>query len=371
MDQKRRRIKITLTVVALYAVLTACASLTSFVRNIKPDPSPNRGVNARHEFHATQGLECADCHTPSEDLPMSIASHDLCSVCHEIPEDSLTNSLAYKDEVSCKTCHTRKDFSILPRQQFVTAEIKFQHQVHLNAEVSCTECHDNPDKPMNPNNSPMAKCMDCHEKSGTTFASIAQSSTPAHEFLSNKCSVCHRELNADTIPEFRHGQRIAHDNKQAWMHLHGQESYVDTQYCAQCHVEQQDCTTCHQIMKPDSHTLAWNRRLHGTHAQWDSQSCAACHEEDSCIKCHQHTQPMSHSSNFFAPRNNHCTQCHFPPESSCIVCHQNIEHPSAPRTPHDADGGFAGDCAQCHPGGRPGAVPHRNNLATNCLTCHQ
>lgn len=371
MDRQKRRFKMFAATGALYALLTACATWQNFIHDIKSSALPNRGVVANHDLHAAQGLECSDCHHVSADERMSFVGHDTCAVCHDIPENSLKNPLTFVDDVSCQMCHTRDDYSVIPRQQFITEEIIFDHQVHVTAEVSCTQCHSNPDRPLERTDSLMAQCMDCHQRTTHTFSSVAQSALVAQNFYSNQCAVCHRELTKDTIPQFRHGQRIAHDSPQAWKHLHGQESYVDSAYCAQCHTEQEDCTTCHRIMKPDNHTLAWNRRLHGAHAAWDSQSCSVCHEEDSCIKCHKHTQPVSHRTSFAAPRNNHCVQCHFPPENGCMICHDSIEHRTTPRTPHGAAGGFAGDCALCHPGGVPGAVPHRNNLSADCRICHR
>ena len=371
MNQNRRRFKIIATVVAVYAILTACATWQSIVRNAKGDRAPNRGMLINHDRHAAEGMDCTDCHETSAGERMSFVDHDTCLICHEIPEDSLTNSMAFTEDVSCKMCHTRNDFSVTPQYQLITEEIQFDHQTHENAEVSCAQCHDKPDRPMYTNASLMADCMDCHQQKSHTFASLANTTTEAADFQSNDCAVCHSELTKDTIPQFRRGQRIAHDSKQAWIRLHGQESYVDAEYCAQCHVEQEDCTTCHRLMKPGSHTLAWNRKVHGAHASWDSQSCSVCHEEDSCMKCHEHTQPRSHRGSFGVPRNNHCIQCHVPAETSCTVCHESIEHRSAPRSPHDADGGFAGNCALCHPGGLAGNAPHRINVTISCRSCHQ
>lgn len=370
MTQKKRRLRMFITVTGLYALLTACATWQSLVREVKGTPTPNRGVLINHDLHAAEGLDCSDCHEMTAGNRMSFVGHDNCSICHEIPEYSVDDVLSRVEDVSCDKCHVRDDFSISPRLQLVTDEIKFDHQIHETAEVSCATCHENPDKPFQYSDGLMAKCMECHQQSSHTFASLAQTTIEANGFTANECSVCHRELTKETIPEFRHGQRIAHDSPQAWTHVHGQESYMDLNYCTQCHTEQEDCTTCHRITKPDNHTVAWNQRLHGAHAQWNSQSCAACHEEDSCAECHSHTQPRSHRGGFGEPRNNHCVQCHFPTESSCTVCHESIEHRSAPRTPHDADGGDPGNCAECHPGGIAGTAPHRFNATVSCLTCH-
>ena len=371
MNDKKRRIKMIAMVVGLYGVLTACVTWQSFVREIKGTPEPNRGIEARHDIHAAEGLDCSDCHDSASGERMTFPTHETCSVCHDIPENSITDYTTFSEEVSCQMCHTRADYTVAPRIQLVTSEIKFDHEVHVAAETSCTECHENPDRQEFDYGDLMATCMACHENADHQFAGVAQTAVSASEFTSNDCAVCHNELTKDTIPEHRHGERIAHDSSSAWLKLHGQESYVDAAYCAQCHVEQEDCTTCHRLMKPANHTLAWNRKLHGAHAGWDSQSCSVCHEEDSCMKCHKETQPRSHRASFASPRNNHCVECHVPAETSCTICHETIEHRSAPRSPHDEGGGFPGNCAECHPGGLAGTAPHRINVTADCRTCHQ
>ena len=66
----------------------------------------------------------------------------------------------------------------------------------------------------------------------------------------------------------------------------------------------------------------------------------------------------------------HCVQCHFPErDTGCAVCHQNIEHPSARRSPH-ALGVFPADCARCHPGAIPDQAPHFSNSTVRCTQCH-
>ena len=369
-QQKRRWPKIA-AIVALYGLVSACTTWQSIVREVANNPEPNRGVRVNHALHAQEGLDCSDCHEVSEGARVSFVNHETCAMCHDIPEVDYADTSRFIEDVSCKMCHVRDDFSIEPRLQLVSDEVKFDHQVHLNAEVSCADCHENPDKPRHFSDNLMNECMTCHAKADHVFASVAQTAIEADAFTSNECSVCHRELTQDTIPMFRSGRRIAHDDEQAWLRIHGHEAWADQTYCATCHVEQEDCTTCHNVMKPQNHTVAWKDRLHGFHAQMDSQSCSVCHEETSCMDCHMHTEPRSHRGGFAAPRNNHCVQCHVPVEDGCAVCHENIDHATAPRTPHDAEGGNPGNCAQCHPGGIPGRPPHHVNVTISCLACHQ
>ena len=367
-----QRFKWIATVAVLYALLTACTTWRSVLRPNTTPPAPNRGIAASHEIHAKEGMDCSDCHEVTTGERVAFVNHDTCMLCHEIPENSLTETASFIKDTSCTKCHTRNDYTVTPDRQLLTEEIKFDHQVHLSAEVNCSSCHENPDKPLPKTGQLMEQCMKCHAQTEVSFSGVAQSSETPQSFKANECSVCHKELSTETIPHHRNGRRIAHDKANIWTKTHGQEAAMDQAYCAQCHTdEQDDCMTCHRVMKPENHTLAWNRKLHGAHAQWDIQKCSVCHEEDSCVKCHKHTQPRSHRTNFLAPRNDHCVSCHVPAETGCTVCHESIEHRSAIRTPHDAGGGYTGNCAECHPGGIPGTAPHRINATLSCLACHE
>ena len=353
------RFKVIATVVMLYAFVVACSTLREIAR-----AKPNRGLLSNHELHAQEGMDCTDCHEFSAGERATFAGHDTCSICHDIPEDKVTDA-------SCSMCHTRDDYSISPRLVVLNEEINFEHTVHLSAEVSCAECHPNPDRAPLRAGELMPLCMDCHEGPDLAFASIADSGLDEVSFRANECSVCHKELDLDTVPTHRHGVRLAHDSPHVWETLHGSESLLDPKFCAYCHIDQEDCATCHRITKPASHTLTWSRKMHGLQATWNRQSCSVCHEEESCMKCHSTTQPTSHRGSFDAPQSTHCVQCHFPPENNCAICHESIDHLTATPTPHDADGGFPGDCVLCHPGGIGGAVPHFINLSTSCTFCHQ
>ena len=142
MKRDSKRLKTVVTVVALYGLLAACTTWQNIARNITGPPPPNRGIWADHELHADEGLECSDCHEVEAGSRVTFASHELCSMCHDIPDDALTDRLTYASEVSCQKCHWRDDFSVRPARQLVTDEVKFDHHVHATAEVSCKTCHE-------------------------------------------------------------------------------------------------------------------------------------------------------------------------------------------------------------------------------------
>ena len=350
--------KVISSVAIVCTLLVACTTLREIWR-----PKPNRGIGMNHPRHAEQGIECTDCHDFAPGQRATFAGHDTCSICHDIPEDGVADA-------SCTFCHTRDDYSVWPKQVVLTEENKFDHTIHISADVSCGQCHSDPDAGTFTPGNLMPLCTDCHEQRGTAFASIAKSGVSEQDFSANDCAVCHRDIRLDIVPRHRQGARLAHDSTQVWKIVHGAESVVDPAFCGRCHDEQEHCADCHRVTKPASHTPAWQRKMHGLQATWDRQSCSVCHEEDSCLKCHENTQPTSHRGGFQSPQSAHCVQCHFPPANNCAICHESIEHSSAPLSPHTTGGG-PDNCALCHPGGIPGAIPHFLNMTIGCTFCHQ
>lgn len=328
--------------IALSILVGACMSITGGKSN-----SGEKGIKPHHAIHAKEELDCSTCHE-LEDGAMSVATHDVCSVCHEFDIDNPT-------EESCGFCHTRDDYTIGRSEAVLPADIQFAHEPHTATEMECAVCHTDVDA------RPLVKaplkpfCMDCH---GETSAEL------------NECSVCHAELNTDVVPTHRAGRRIQHDAPEIWEAVHGRESEVDPEYCAMCHELQAFCDECHQRQAPRDHTVSWKRKTHGVKAQWDRTNCAVCHEEDSCLKCHQNTEPQSHRRGWSEPLNRHCVSCHFPPtDTGCVVCHETIDHQTSTRSPHRF-GIFPQNCALCHPGGFPNRAPHPTNSTAKCQFCH-
>lgn len=348
-----------------HRVWLAAASLTLYVgacvtlRGVFPREA-DRGLAFPHAIHTEQGLDCTDCHflesEEGETLPMPLVpQHENCNLCHDIIGDA-------EDTSSCNLCHTRPDQLVDDRVNLLQAEQIFNHQPHVDAEVACTVCHENPDGRRLPNVPIMEWCMDCHAEQ-----SPEQTETVADL---NDCATCHTIYREELRPTHRGETRIAHDVPALWEHVHGRESAMDEAFCAKCHTEQEDCEACHRIQEPDDHTLAWRRKTHGLHATWERQKCAVCHEEESCMQCHENTRPTSHRARWGRPANSHCANCHFPAEqNNCTVCHQRIDHPTALPSPHTI-GIYPQNCALCHPGGIPTRAPHVQNSSVTCAVCH-
>lgn len=355
------RIAVGVALMGVLSVITSCLTAR--------DPAPSqeqlaaaRGFKFDHDLHVQAGLDdCTVCHDPSANLDtaLSTPAHDLCSICHEIPESNFEPPQDAAEEQKCVFCHTRADYSVTTWKTRLSDEIQWQHEPHVTAEIACATCHANPDEGLRRETSLKPFCMDCHGQ---------QEERPEL----NACSVCHSEITMDTIPKFRYGGRLAHDSPELWEQIHGREARIDPMYCAMCHETKNRCDDCHSVNAPRNHSNSFKNRTHGMIASWDRNSCATCHEESTCMKCHNEKAPVSHRrANWSGARNTHCVNCHYPPErNGCAVCHENIEHLDAKTSPH-AFGIYPPNCSRCHPGGLPSQAPHVLNSTVHCTVCHQ
>lgn len=394
----------TYVAVLVALTLTTSACLTLIGLKEREEDVVDRGIYYDHAFHADMGpLECSICHQDATDelYDFTMPDHNVCGICHDIPSDAI----AWTDTTDisgCNLCHTREDFSVDSHKPHMLSEIIWTHEPHIAAEVACSDCHVDPDRPTRrqiPDATLKQFCMNCHGESqpytpemrrllameeeeleitlaedASLRAMIDEIGMPPAPGIVDllDCSVCHQELDKDVIPTQRDGRPLPHDNPGIWERVHGREYQANPEFCTQCHVSEEQCDSCHSTQAPRNHTLSWRRMTHGLQATWNRQSCAVCHEEDSCIKCHQSSTPRSHrQAGWDRPVNRHCVSCHYPPErSSCTVCHEDIQHRRASPSPH-LRGLFPANCASCHPGGLPHRAPHPLNSTVHCTECHQ
>lgn len=333
-----------LVVLILSTYVGACMTI-----NMVINKDADRGIKFNHKQHFEAGLEdCSDCHSTDGERP-SFPDHELCGVCHEIDIDNI-------DPEACGVCHSSEALEIKPYSPILKAELKFKHEFHMTEELNCAVCHADPDTAVLPNKKLKPFCVDCH-------------STGAK--MLTECQTCHSEISKTTRPSYRGETRIAHDEPKIWEHMHGREARFDPQYCTNCHELETYCDDCHRKNPPRTHTVSWRRKSHGLRATWDRDKCATCHEEDSCVRCHNNTQPSSHrQSNWDSFPQLHCVSCHYPAQrSNCTVCHESITHEKARPSIHRL-GTYPRNCGRCHPGGRPHAAPHKLNSTVRCRECH-
>jgi hypothetical protein len=117
---------------------------------------------------------------------------------------------------------------------------------------------------------------------------------------------------------------------------HEEEAYAPDAKCSVCHqnvtpsVEATNqCSACHAVMKPASHTARWKDDVHGKYAALERTTCATCHTADYCSRCHNEV-PRSHVPLPIFKGGGHATVAMLDTRS-CFTCHT-----------------FQNTCAECH-----------------------
>jgi hypothetical protein len=340
-----------------------------------------------HALHLQRGSACVDCHAAAT---QSVRASDVllpdmqqCVSCHALRTEA--------GEWACAKCHAEYDSAppkldvtvppnVLAIKQAVhnppvgfrmqQAPLKFSHQLHTNAAITCEQCHADvqtttlADRTHLPT---MTDCLQCH--------------TGAEGEPTRACNACHLD-NADgrltlTFPtatlvptrdisggdhrfDFlkRHETFAAQNDSTCtgchaqsfcldchngvfkpasfhppnFSHLHGLEAQAaGTATCTQgCHNLQQFCESCHAITlagpnirplnSPDAHPVGFaddpsSLSFHGPLARRDVASCASCHTEQQCVTCHTAINP--HGNDFIG----RCAALRTRNEQSCLRCH--------------------------------------------------
>lgn len=321
--------------VLLFAVVTGCVLLNDWF----DEP---RGFS--HRIHVDVGLDCADCHGPTEGSEPVHAALDTCLMCHDEAMDAGKPQYLQAEHVMTSMP--------LPAER-ARGDVVFAHETHATAGIACNECHTGIESANVVEASlvkwNMGSCVDCHE--GSTKPGMA----------ANDCATCHTELNTETAPA---------SHMQNWQRMHGLVARAETglsiDECATCHTEQ-TCTSCHLSEPPASHNNTWRLRTHGVAASIDRDNCSVCHQPDSCVRCHSEVTPLNHRGTWGGSTSSHCMSCHEPVSSqNCSVCHKGTpSHMLA--TPKPGDHSPAMNCRLCHGNGQP--LPHPDP-GTNCNACH-
>lgn len=257
-----------------------------------------------HAIHQAEEMDCDGCHetaaTSTTGADNLLPAKAICADCHEVEEES-----------ECALCHSNPE-AAQPLKPIVDRAGKFPHAMHMEADMTCTDCHGGVGgtEPAIPE---MELCRNCHE----TVSAL------------QGCDTCHgpgENLNPES-----------HVNGWSW--YHGAEARLNEESCATCH-SQTDCQDCHNgdNVRPRSHRLnyAFNHALDARGNEFD---CASCHGEPAfCRSCHveNHVMPSDHSrGDWMIPESGgrHAEEGRFDLES-CIACHDT-----------DVQTPF---CADCH-----------------------
>jgi len=347
-----------------------------------------------HQAHVGKaiGLTCKTCHGAAYRSRSSqdslIPGGQECDGCHGTNHENLDAVKAGDDSTGqCVFCHQGYkpgDGNAVATLQLPRANLHFDHQVHVDRNIGCAQCHGGVDQlelATRDQLPRMAGCFRCHEMSDTASQGEAKSA----------CDVCHiRDARGTGIktmfasgtlepPRWLHNAEHTPD----FIERHKQVAADDSKFCATCHKED-FCTDCHDgRVRPRSVHPNDYLNMHPVEARMGTQKCQSCHREQSfCLDCHmrvgvaESSPPGAKDSTRFHPpksvwsdppmkpghhgfeaeRNlNQCVSCHT--ERDCVTCHGGTGI-GAGFDPHK--NGFLGGCAnQFRRNPRP------------CLVCHE
>jgi hypothetical protein len=223
-------------------------------------------------------------------------------------------------------------------------DIKFTHVAHFAAKekfnLDCTTCHYAVPRSTSLSNltlPSMTDCVACHDTSKSIRAEARMSN----------CQTCHADTVNGLFTPASHTRNIKPASHNEGFRFHHEEAASSPEgNCYVCHQNftssvsgASQCTACHQVMKPASHTARWKEDLHGKYAGADRASCATCHQADYCVRCHNEL-PRSHEPLPVFAGGAHatlalldtraCFTCHTF-QNTCSECHTNQ---LTPRTKH-------------------------------------
>lgn len=312
-------------------------------------------VDAKARINPATGFraDCTFCHKfDAQGVFASFPSHEQCAACHSKPgmKPSLTAAL---DADGCRGCHTPEEienpgFTETRRMIAPVAvsgkyvDIKFSHIAHFKEKeqfgIQCTTCHYAIPRSTSLANLSLPRMLDCVECHDTSKA------IPA-EFRMTNCTTCH----ADTVKGLNAPASHVRNVKPAFhtesfrMH-HTEEASSPDAKCYVCHQNvsaskqgKDQCSACHLVMKPASHTTRWKDDIHGKYAALDRTECSTCHTADYCSRCHNEL-PRSHQPLPIFAGGGHagpamldmrgCLTCHTF-QNTCSECHTRGLSPAA------------------------------------------
>lgn len=301
---------------------------------------PKARLNAKSGFRS----DCTFCHGFDEKgVLATFPTHDQCGACHKEggPKPLLTADSTTAD---CRNCHNPEEIEnpgFTTERRFiaphvvsgVNVNLKFSHQPHFKVKdkykLDCTTCHYAVPASRSLADLTLPKmldCVDCHDTSRNISA----------EFKMTNCSACHIDTRSGIAPasHTRNVRPAFHDgnfrrNHEAQASEAGAKCFVCHQGVTPSLAAKDQCTSCHNIMMPSSHTARWKEDLHGKFAAIDRQSCSTCHVSDSCSRCHN-IQPRSHAPLALFLAGTHARLAMLD-ERACFTCHT-----------------FQNTCSRCH-----------------------
>lgn len=130
--------------------------------------TPVQPIAFNHSLHLQHGMQCTSCHAGVTQGPdAGIPSASFCMACHQV-------IAADKPEIKKLGAYADKGQDI-PWQRvywfYPTAHVQFWHAPHINAGVSCGQCHGDMSQQtvaLKKTNLTMNFCLSCHKAKGVS-----------------------------------------------------------------------------------------------------------------------------------------------------------------------------------------------------------
>ena len=143
-----------------------------------------------------------------------------------------------------------------PRGAHVEQPIQYNHQVHLNAGLECSNCH-------------------------TLYAETPWAGLPTID----TCSLCHSEASTGTAEEAKVVEYVQKEETPAWKQVNQLPTHVYFSHQTHAVAAGMDCAACHGEMQeravPPSEPFF----------EWTMDACMNCHEQRAatldCNGCHR------------------------------------------------------------------------------------
>ena len=265
-----------------------------------------------------QHAQCVKCHNPTEVKPVVGAD---CSGCHAQGE-TLDRRMMAKALLA-------EHYQRSERQ----TDVVFGHNEHValfaaGTDKACDRCHLEARtaetmqqiEPLR-----MSDCLSCHQGLKREMAGMAVSL--------DRCRTCHLSTRAEIAPVFAAVLDKPLSHSRTFRRRHATQAAADDGVCASCHTELaggagNNCSACHQQIRPEDHTVRWPQTPHGRSAVRDPDRCATCHLKDRCADCHAQPPRDHFPRAAFQLRHGRsarvstrrCMTCHIP-QVDCARCH--------------------------------------------------
>jgi hypothetical protein len=258
-----------------------------------------------------------------------------CMFCHRFDRAGVLATMPSQSQ--CDACHLKPGFTPRklspPSAPTQYAGIVFSHVSHFRQKqawkIGCGTCHSTDGSLPS-----MIDCVGCHDQSRRM---------PAAARMSN-CRTCHVDSREGPLPSNHIRDSKPEFHTETFRTHHEAEASAPGAKCFACHQNLtadakggNQCASCHEVMKPESHTARWKDDLHGEYAALDRTTCATCHRQDYCSRCHNEL-PRSHLPLPLFKNGAHAMPAMLD-QRACMTCHT-----------------YQNTCASCHLNGLSSAV---------------